>query len=138
MKILIIEDLNSRITLFLKGIHKNQPNSSVYSCSTLADAQVHFLGNKFDIVFLDHDLLDEHYDLESLSYSGTGSEICSWLAGSGIGKRNKLYVIHSLNSKGAERMHRYLSDAGLNVIKEPFAWYSGKLTDIIKKVERLK
>ena len=70
------------------------------------------------LVFLDHDLGNQAF--VPVKDKNTGSEAARWLSN----KANKedIFIIHSLNSVGADYMHKSLTSANLFSLKKPFCW----------------
>jgi hypothetical protein len=81
---------------------------------------------EYDIVFLDHDLNDlTNNELNDDEKDGR-YVVSKMITPTMIDKyKNKLIVIHSLNSAGAESMKSMLIQYGYNhVVRVPFVWMS--------------
>lgn len=109
MKILVLEDDNNRIIKFKRGLIGHVVNYA----TTAAQGMSFINKNKYDIIFLDHDLgghifVDSHSD-------NTGFQLAKAIAVND--KNNDTFcVIHSCNPCGANNMMSILSHA----IKIPF------------------
>lgn len=109
----ILEDDLSRIAVFtsrLKGW-------TLTICNTVTRAENMF-DPPYSIIFLDHDLADEHYSNANME-KGTGTEFARWLAKTYAPTGGPI-VIHSYNRDGALRMKNALQPAGWRVVLRPF------------------
>lgn len=80
----------------------------------------------FDVMFLDHDLADDHYDEHrtgnrGFSQSVSGTEVAKAIAELPSDRRPKFVVVHSWNSIGGPRMRRILQDAGIPCVWDMFS-----------------
>src|SRR5262245_21958738 len=120
MKIFILEDDPARQNLFMQALSGHH----YIICSSVKDAKASYAG-PYDLVCLDHDLMDVHYsvgerynELTAEQSEQTGTEFAAWLAET---QPETKVVIHSWNPSGALRMARLLTDAGWSlVIRFPF------------------
>ncbi len=76
--------------------------------------------NYYDVIFLDHDLLPEHYYAEEFDDERTGYAVARWLADNPTAQRDALVIVHSLNYEGARRMVNAMRDAGRDAEHVPF------------------
>jgi len=113
MKILILEDNYDRITSFMHRLI----GAEVKTVDTVEDCITALKHDKWDALFLDHDLGGKIYQTEN-----TGEDVTKWL------KDNPQYIppsvfIHSLNYGGAERMKGHIPQA----VIAPFLWNTVEL-----------
>ena len=74
----------------------------------------------YDLIFLDHDLLEEHY-CEVIADDGqTGYVVAAWLANNPERQTQAQIIIHSLNYPGSDRMLEVLQSAGRRAEHVPF------------------
>jgi len=102
MKILILEDEPIRITWFLRRLC----NHDVKVCVDSEDAIECLKINKYDLIFLDHDLGGQAF---VPSGPGTGYEVAQFIATNE--NKNAKIVVHSHNYPGARNMCSVLPDA---------------------------
>jgi len=76
----------------------------------------------YDLIFLDHDLVVEHYSQEMADDGHTGYAVAAWLARNPDCQPNAPIIIHSLNFAGSERMRQCLVDAGRSAEHVPFPY----------------
>jgi CheY-like chemotaxis protein len=118
MRILILEDSVERQEQF----YKNLINYDVEITDSSKTAIQKLSNEKWDILFLDHDLGGEAY---VPSGENTGYEVAKFL------EENQQFmprniVVHSLNSVGAKN----INDALPNAVRIPFAWTKENLKKI--------
>ena len=117
MKILILEDDLNRVSSFTQKLGSQH---ELICVDLAADAINKLKTERFDVVFLDHDLGGEQ--MVSTSDKNTGSEVARWL----IANNSDMLVpttvvIHSLNTPAAKMMHDGIVEAGyINVYTIPF------------------
>ena len=85
--------------------------------------------NKYDFVFLDHDLNDQEM-VNSFTEEETGYTVAKWIS------ENKpeigLIIVHSLNPAGSENMASLLKASGYFVTKIPFLSLVSSISEILK------
>ena len=74
----------------------------------------------YDSIFLDHDLIPEHYGASESDDERTGYAIASFLAAHPELQRAATIMVHSFNADGAMRMVEELRAAGRQVDYIPF------------------
>ncbi|MEJ7577075.1 MAG: cyclic-phosphate processing receiver domain-containing protein [Pyrinomonadaceae bacterium] len=93
-----------------------------------AHEAIELLGaNFYDAVFLDHDLLPEHYHAESNDDERTGFAVAVWLAANPQMQPSSTVVVHTRNADGAMRMVSELRNAGRPAEYVPFPMLSQKI-----------
>ena len=81
----------------------------------------------FDAIFLDHDLLPEHYNAATRDDERTGYAIAAWLADNPQFQRASTILVHTRNADGAIRMVEELRRAGRNASYVPFPFLAEKI-----------
>lgn len=119
MKILILEDSEDRNDWFRKKFI----GKSVDFAYTSDQANKLLESNVYDVIFLDHDLAEEHYvamhavvDVELI---GTGVDTAKYMAENKASPKAQV-IIHSLNPSGSQNIFAILNNAGYNVSKVPY------------------
>lgn len=93
-----------------------------------AEEAIELLGaNFYDAVFLDHDLLPEHYHAESNDDARTGFAVAAWLAANPRSQQASTVIVHTRNADGAMRMVNELRRAGRAAEYVPFPMLSQKI-----------
>jgi len=120
LNILILEDDPRRMEIF---VAKLTPKHSIYWVDT-ADAAIKALAkDKFDVVFLDHDLGGEppmFYGQNcDISDPNTGSEVVRWMVKDDY-TDSPVVIVHSINTPAAENMEHKLTYAGFENHRIPF------------------
>jgi CheY-like chemotaxis protein len=83
--------------------------------------------NQYDAIFLDHDLLPEHYHSESTDDERTGYAVALWLAERPDRQRASTIMVHTRNADGAMRMVEELRRAGRQAEYVPFPLLAHKI-----------
>ena len=94
---------------------------------TVEQARGFLSGNLYDAIFLDHDLLPEHYNSETNDDENTGYAIALWLASRPELQRASTIMIHTRNADGAMRMVEELRRAGRQAEYVPFPLLAQKI-----------
>ena len=76
--------------------------------------------NNYDAIFLDHDLLPEHYYAEDFDDERSGYAVARWLASHTDHQTASTVIVHTRNADGAMRMVEMLRAAGRNAEYVPF------------------
>ena len=76
--------------------------------------------NYYDLIFLDHDLLPEHYYAEGFDDERSGYAVARWLAESPARLAAATIVVHTRNADGALRMVELLRRSGRQAEHVPF------------------
>ena len=119
-RILIVEDDESRRSWFDQQFARYERDSTdqvAVACQWLSERD-------YSLIFLDHDLAEEHYFVEVADDGFTGYAVASWLAEHPERQPTAQIVIHSLNYSGAERMVAVLQSAGRQAEHVPFPYLS--------------
>jgi len=83
--------------------------------------------NHYDAVFLDHDLLPEHYQSSALDDERTGYAVASWLAAHPAAQAGATVIVHTRNADGAMRMIEEMRRAGRQSEYVPFPLLEQKI-----------
>jgi CheY-like chemotaxis protein len=115
-RILIVEDDETRCVWFQEKFARHEID---LTCD-VAQAFEWLAARDYEIILLDHDLVEEHYFSDEPDDERTGYAVANWLAAHPERHRKALIVIHSLNYSGAQRMLDKLGEAGLEAEHIPF------------------
>ncbi len=115
-RVLIVEDDETRCTWFRERLPGRQLDVTCDARTAIS----WLLERDYEAVFLDHDLVEEHYFSDQRDDERTGYAVARWLADNPTSQRDSLIIIHSLNYEGAGRMLAALRDAGRDVEHVPF------------------
>ncbi len=83
--------------------------------------------NFYDAIFLDHDLLPEHYNSDTTDDERTGYAIAQWLALKPELHRAATIVVHTRNADGAMRMVEEMRRTGRAAEYVPFPLLAQKI-----------
>lgn len=83
--------------------------------------------NFYDAIFLDHDLLPEHYKSDKLDDTNTGYAVANWLCSRPDLQRASTIIVHTRNADGAMRMIEKMRQSGRQVEYVPFPLLSQKI-----------
>ena len=115
IKVLFLDDDVNRHKAFKQNI--NIPDSEIKYVYTSKDAIDAINDEKYDVVFLDHDLGGKIYVAET---ENTGYEVTLHIAKMPKEKRSDNVIIHSFNRSGAIRMYQSISGSVKSVHTIPF------------------
>lgn len=99
----------------------------------VALAQELLTRNFYDAIFLDHDLLPEHYHSDTTDDERTGYAIALWLASKPDLQRASTIMVHTRNADGAMRMVELLRSVGRQAEYVPFPLLDQKIRHYWKK-----
>ena len=119
MRILFLDDQESRFTVFNRGIS----NGHIVDFAETYDDAVNFaLLYDYDVMFLDHDLNENDYQAEGVvQQSKNGSKFAMFLVENDI--KCPTVVLHSLNEYGRLNMLSILKGRVTDaVFNAPFGW----------------
>ncbi|HEX5705953.1 MAG TPA: cyclic-phosphate processing receiver domain-containing protein [Pyrinomonadaceae bacterium] len=83
--------------------------------------------NSYDAIFLDHDLLPEHYDSDERDDERTGYAVANWLAERPERQSASHIIVHTRNADGALRMVELLRRTGRYAEHVPFQMLPQKI-----------
>lgn len=81
----------------------------------------------YDAIFLDHDLIPEHYKSSAHDDERTGYAIAKWLAQNPTMHRAAYIIVHTRNADGAIRMVEILRESGRDAEYVPFPFLEHKI-----------
>jgi hypothetical protein len=94
---------------------------------SVSEAQELLGANFYDAIFLDHDLLPEHYGSATPDDEKTGYAIALWLASNPSLQRASTIIVHTRNADGAMRMVEELRRADRQAEYVPFPLLEHKI-----------
>jgi len=120
VNILFVDDLPDRV----KQFRQQAIGHSVVVAETF-DQAMNALRNvgpaKFDCIYLDYDLLPEHYGDDKVT-KGTGDELAAYICSHSRKFKDTTVILHSLKHRGRERMKARFDKAMVRNIDAPWAW----------------
>ena len=116
IRVFLLEDDERRCEWFAKRFKGDQLDMA---CD-VAQAKELLESRTYDTIFLDHDLMPEHYGAEMPDDERTGYAIASFLASRPELQRAATIMVHSFNTDGAMRMAEELRRAGRQADYIPF------------------
>jgi hypothetical protein len=123
IRIFLLEDDERRCEWFAKRFKGDQLD---IACD-VSRAKELLSTESYDSIFLDHDLIPEHYGATESDDERTGYAIASFLAGHPELQRAATIMVHSFNADGAMRMVEELRAAGRQVDYVPFHFLEERL-----------
>lgn len=114
MRILFLDDDQTRWELFFEMAKKKHPDASITWVKTAKDAISALEASMdWDQIYLDHDLADFHYRNQGASES-TGQDVARYLVArfrnEGVPEPVPQVVVHSWNPEGSRRMLEIFDD----------------------------
>lgn len=89
--------------------------------------------NRYDLIFLDHDLLPEHYYAEGFDDERSGYAVARWLSERPDRCAAAQIIAHTRNADGALRMVELLRRVGLQAEHVPFQMLAPKIKNLRKR-----
>ena len=86
--------------------------------------------NYYDLIFLDHDLLPEHYYAEEFDDERSGYAVARWLAETPARHAASSIIVHTRNADGALRMVELLRAVGRQAEHVPFPMLAPKIKQL--------
>ena len=109
MDILFVDDMISRHSIFRGLLPDGHNVTYVFSFEEAKEA---ISTKTFDLVFLDHDLAEDHYGKDSADGQGTGYDIALLMVEKLATQAKPLTVlIHTMNHVGSKRMLNVFLDS---------------------------
>lgn len=138
MDILLLEDDPQRILWFQGRAGRH----TMHITQRVAQAIDWCKQRQYDLICLDHDLADHHYEGLFKGYAepleSTGYDMAQYLAGDARRQTNARILVHSVNLTGAIRMTEALK--GRRVMRTPFTMLRtldiGDLEEIVDQINR--
>ncbi len=88
--------------------------------------------NHYDLIFLDHDLLPEHYYAEEFDDERSGYAVARWLAETPARLGAASIIVHTRNADGALRMVELLRGVGRPAQHIPFPLLAPKIKQLLR------
>ena len=123
IRIFVLEDDERRCAWFEKRFKGDMLH---ISCD-IDEAKQLLEANVYDSIFLDHDLIPEHYHSETTDDERTGYAIAAFLAARPELQRAATIMVHSFNAEGALRMVEELRRSGRAADYVPFHFLEDRL-----------
>ena len=123
IRVFLLDDDSRRHTWFAKRFEGDHLDIA----DDVSLAREFLSGNLYDAIFLDHDLLPEHYHAETTDDENTGYAIALWLASRPELQRASTILVHTRNADGAIRMVEELRRAGRQAEYVPFPLLAQKI-----------
>ena len=89
--------------------------------------------NYYDLIFLDHDLLPEHYFAEEFDDERSGYAVARWLAERPGRLAASRIIVHTRNADGALRMVELLRRVGRQAEHVPFQMLAPKIKQLRRR-----
>ncbi|MDQ3918340.1 MAG: hypothetical protein M3348_07665 [Acidobacteriota bacterium] len=122
-RVLIVEDDETRCDWFRRRLGEHELD---VTCGV--EEAIAWLGeNEYDLILLDHDLLEDHYFSNEPDDDRTGYAVAAWLAAHPDSQPAATIIVHSLNYAGAQRMVETLIAAGFDAEHVPFPFLQSGL-----------
>ncbi len=103
------------------------PGDTLHIAETASEAIEHFTQDYYDAIFLDHDLLPEHYHATESDDERTGYAVALWLTNNPQYQSASMITVHTRNADGAMRMVELMRRAGRQVEYVPFPLLSQRI-----------
>jgi len=112
ISVFLLDDDRRRHRWFKKRFDGDE----VFIAETVEEAKQLLGEQSYDAIFLDHDLLPEHYESNDHDdFSRTGYAIAEWLTEKKELQRASTIIVHTRNADAAIRMVEKLRESGRNV-----------------------
>lgn len=129
ISIFLLDDDKRRHRWFIKRFDGDQ----VAIAETVAEARKLLQEKAYDAIFLDHDLLPDHYDSDKHDDENTGYAIADWLSKNKSLQSAATIIVHTRNSDGGMRMVEVLRQSERNVEYVPFPMLNIKIRHYWKR-----
>jgi CheY-like chemotaxis protein len=127
--IFVLDDDRRRHRWFIKRF----TGDDVIVAETVEQAKELLQENRYDAIFLDHDLLPDHYDSESLDDENTGFAIARHLSENPQLQSAATIIVHTRNSDGGMRMVEKLREGSRSVEYVPYPLLDMKIRHYWKR-----
>ena len=123
IRVFLLDDDESRHDWFAERFNGDQLDIAVEPRRA-----IELLSNYFyDAIFLDHDLLPEHYKSSARDDERTGYAVAAWLAARPEVQPAATILVHTRNADGAVRMVEEMRRAGRRAEYVPFPLLAQKI-----------
>jgi CheY-like chemotaxis protein len=128
-RVFLLDDDTLRHEWFAKQFRGHQLDVAVEP----ARAVELLAANYYDLIFLDHDLLPEHYYAEEFDDERSGYAVARWLAETPARNAAANIIVHTRNADGALRMVELLRRVGRQAEHVPFHLLAPKIKQLRKQ-----
>ncbi|MBX7170779.1 MAG: hypothetical protein K1X72_07465 [Pyrinomonadaceae bacterium] len=139
-----LADLSAKrnpITIFLldddtrrhRWFRKRFNGDEVEVAETVEEAKKLLQSRPYDAIFLDHDLLPDHYDSEKWDDENTGYAIAKWLSDNKNIQTAATVIVHTRNSEGGMRMVEIMRQGQRSVEYVPYPLLDMKIRHYWKR-----
>lgn len=112
MSVFVLDDDERRHRWFKKRFDGDELDIA----ETVEEAKEYLTKYAYDAIFLDHDLLPEHYESNDHNdFARTGYAIAEWLAANEKIQRSASFIVHTRNADAALKMVEKIRDSGRQV-----------------------
>ena len=129
IKIFLLDDDHRRHRWFIKRFEGDELDIA----ENVEEAKTLLLEDAYDAIFLDHDLLPEHYGAETNDDENTGYAIAKWLNENNSLQNAATIIVHTRNSDGGMRMVEVLREKARQVEYVPFPLLDIKIKNYWKR-----
>lgn len=129
ISIFLLDDDTRRHRWFLKRFN----GDDVFIAENVDEARALLQENSYDAIFLDHDLLPEHYESDKRDDENTGYAIADWLSKNKNIQSAATIIVHTRNSDGGMRMVEILRENQRKVEYVPFPLLDMKIRHYWKR-----
>jgi CheY-like chemotaxis protein len=129
VRVFLLDDDSARHDWFsrqFKGDRVDVASDAARACELLAS-------NYYDLIFLDHDLLPEHYYAEEFDDERSGYAVARWLAERPGLLAPAQIIVHTRNADGALRMVELLRRAGRQAEHVPFPLLAPRIRQLRRR-----
>lgn len=127
--IFLLDDDSRRHRWFRKRFNGDE----VEVAETVEEAKKLLQSRPYDAIFLDHDLLPDHYDSEKWDDENTGYAIAKWLSDNKNIQTAATVIVHTRNSEGGMRMVEIMRQAQRSVEYVPYPLLDMKIRHYWKR-----
>jgi CheY-like chemotaxis protein len=130
ISVFLLDDDRRRHRWFSKRFEGDE----LYVAETVEEAKELLAENRYDAIFLDHDLLPHHYESDDHDdHANTGYAICEWLSENTNYQRAAKIIVHTRNADAGIRMIEKLRACGRDVEYVPFPMLDIKIKNYWKR-----
>ena len=123
IRVFVLDDDESRHDWFVERFAGDQVDIASEPVRAIALLSNYF----YDAIFLDHDLLPEHYKSSAPDDERTGYAVAAWLAARPDMQPASTILVHTRNADGAMRMVEEMRNAGRRAEYVPFPLLAQKI-----------
>lgn len=129
LRVFLLDDDERRHEWFMKRFAKDELDIA----KDVPGATEMLSRKRYDAIFLDHDLLPEHYNSDLADDERTGYAVALWLAQRNDLQQASTIVVHTRNADGAMRMVEELRRSGRQADYVPFTILSQRIKNVWKR-----